>query len=60
MTSKEFTKLLKKEGFKEVKGRGKGSHQIWTDGRRVVTVQSHKGDLPKGTLNAMMKQAGLK
>ncbi len=60
MTSKEFTKLLKKEGFKEVKGRGKGSHQYWTDGTHIVTVPSHKGDLPKGTLNAMMKQAGLK
>ncbi|MFR7638256.1 MAG: type II toxin-antitoxin system HicA family toxin [Allobaculum sp.] len=60
MTTKEFEKLLKKSGFTKMKGRGKGSHQYWTDGNHFVTVQNHKGDFPKGTLNAMMKQAGLK
>ena len=39
--------------------RGKGSHVTLLYGRRFTTVPGHRGDLPKGTLAAMLKQLGL-
>ncbi|MEK7202480.1 MAG: type II toxin-antitoxin system HicA family toxin [Patescibacteria group bacterium] len=42
--------------------RQKGSHQIFYNSttKRRVTVPFHRRDLPKGTLNDILKQAGLK
>ena len=39
----------------------KGSHEIWwhPENRRRVTVPRHAGDLPEGTVRAIVKQAGL-
>lgn len=38
---------------------GKGSHEIWysatTD--KYTTVPKHRGDMPEGTLRAILKQA---
>ncbi len=60
MTPTEFKRMIKKLGFKPLKGRGKGSHEMWTDGTHTVIIENHKGDIKKGTLNAMLKQVGLK
>jgi predicted RNA binding protein YcfA (HicA-like mRNA interferase family) len=53
--------LLEKDGWYEV--RQKGSHRIFKhpvkNGIVVVPIHSKK-DVPKGTLNAILKQAGLK
>lgn len=60
MTFKEIDKILKADGWilKDVKG----SHYQYIHPSKSgkVTVPAHKGDIPKGTLNAIMKQAGLK
>lgn len=60
MTAKEILKELRKDGWKEVNQTGSHlqlKHPI-KSGR--VTVPVHSGDLPKGTLNSILKQAGLK
>jgi mRNA interferase HicA len=55
----DLIRILRKHGFEFV--RAKGSHQIFknrTTGKMTV-VPMHKGDLPKGTLLAIIKQAGI-
>ncbi len=62
MTIRQILKLLYNDGWKEVEGRTKGSHiqlkHPIKSGK--VTVPNHKGDLAPGTLNSILKQAGLK
>lgn len=38
-----------------------GSHEIWFNSRtnRYTTLPNHPGDLPEGTLRAILKQAGI-
>ena len=59
-TPKEMVKLLKKNGFAEVSQ--KGSHlKLKNEGTGVVViVPMHGKDLPSGTEQAILKQAGLK
>jgi mRNA interferase HicA len=59
MTAADLIRLLKQHGFEFV--RAKGSHQIFknrTSGKMSV-VPLHRGDLPKGTLLAILRQSGL-
>ena len=39
----------------------KGSHEIWwnPETRARTTVPHHPGDLPEGTMHAILRQAGL-
>jgi len=39
-----------------------GSHEIWyqSTGNRYTTIPNHPGDLPEGTLRAILRQAGIK
>ena len=59
MKANELIKLLEKNGF--ILQRIKGSHHLYKhpNGKRTV-VPLHNKDIPKGTLNAILKQAGLK
>jgi predicted RNA binding protein YcfA (HicA-like mRNA interferase family) len=54
----EVLKLLKKDGWEE--RAQKGSHlQLQHPSKSgKVTLPVHSGDLPKGTLNSILKQAG--
>ena len=38
-----------------------GSHEIWFHpvSRRYTTVPNHSGDVPEGTLRAILRQAGI-
>ncbi|WP_040734138.1 type II toxin-antitoxin system HicA family toxin [Thiocapsa marina] len=38
-----------------------GSHEIWFNGTtgRYTTVPNHPGDMPEGTLRAILKQADI-
>ncbi len=38
-----------------------GSHEIWQNpsSNRFTTIPNHHGDLPEGTLRAILKQAGV-
>ena len=60
MTAKEVIKLLKDNGWYE--DSQKGSHLQLKHLKKTgkVTVPVHNGDIPKGTLNSILKQAGLK
>ncbi len=60
MTGSELVKLLRKNGWTE--DRVAGSHHIMVKaGRRSVPVPVHgKKDLPKGLVDAICRQAGIK
>ncbi len=60
MSSKELIKLLKANGFKQVKGRGAGSHTIFKKGEITIPPVPHpKKDLPLGTVRQILKAAGI-
>lgn len=60
MTANEMIKNLTKDGWYEIQG--KGSHRQFKHASKPgkVTVAFHRGDIPKGTLNSIKKQAGWK
>lgn len=60
MKAKDLIKLLKKNGFKE-KRTPASSHRIYTkNGFPPISVPYHTKDIPLGTLNKILKDAGLK
>nr|WP_243343221.1 type II toxin-antitoxin system HicA family toxin [Anaerococcus sp. AGMB09787] len=61
MSSKEMIKLLKNNGFVEIKG-GKGSHRKFKNFKtgKATEVPFHSKDLKKGTEQKILKEAGLK
>lgn len=59
MKPKELIKLLQKNGFLFV--RQSGSHAIYKKSEEImVVVPIHNRDIPIGTLNGILKDAGLK
>lgn len=60
LTGKEMLKLLKKNGWKEI--RQEGSHHIMSkNGYPNISVPVHSNrDLKKGIEQALLKEAGLK
>lgn len=62
MTTREILKILHKDGWREVEARTKGSHLQLKHPSKPgkVTVPYHRGDIAPGTLNSILKQAGLK
>lgn len=61
-TVKEILKQLHADGWQEISNRTKGSHIQLKHPTKSgkVTVPNHSGDIPAGTLNSILKQAGLK
>jgi predicted RNA binding protein YcfA (HicA-like mRNA interferase family) len=57
---REIVKRLKRLGF-EFDRQAAGSHEIWFNpaSRRYTTIPNHTGDMPEGTLRAILKQAGV-
>jgi predicted RNA binding protein YcfA (HicA-like mRNA interferase family) len=57
---REVVKRLKRLGF-EFDRHAAGSHEIWFNPltNRYTTVPNHAGDMPEGTLRAILKQAGI-
>jgi predicted RNA binding protein YcfA (HicA-like mRNA interferase family) len=51
---------IKKFGF-EFDRQAAGSHEIWynQDTKRYTTIPNHPGDMPEGTLHAILKQREL-
>ncbi len=59
MTGRDLLKLLKANGW--VLDRVRGSHHILVKGSATVSVPVHGSrDGPKGTLNAILKEAGIR
>ena len=59
LSPRQVVAALKKAGFEE--RRQRGSHLFLWHAKReaVATVPMHTGDLPRGTLRAIIRQAGL-
>jgi predicted RNA binding protein YcfA (HicA-like mRNA interferase family) len=54
---RQVVKKLKALGF-EFDRQAAGSHEIWYNpsSRRYTTIPNHPGDLPEGTLRAILKE----
>jgi predicted RNA binding protein YcfA (HicA-like mRNA interferase family) len=59
LTPKKLVGILMNNGFEF--DRAKGSHHIYYNKKRkkLAIIPMHKKDLPKGTLMAILKQAGI-
>jgi predicted RNA binding protein YcfA (HicA-like mRNA interferase family) len=57
---REIVKRLKYFGF-EFDRQAAGSHELWVNPitNRYTTIPNHPGDMPEGTLRAILKQAGI-
>jgi predicted RNA binding protein YcfA (HicA-like mRNA interferase family) len=57
---RKVVKRLKALGF-EFDRQAAGSHEIWYNPttNRYTSVPNHPGDIPEGTLRAILKQAGV-
>jgi len=57
---REIIKRLKRLGF-EFDSQAAGSHEIWfnSETSRYTTVPNHSGDMPEGTLRAILKESGI-
>ena len=57
---REIIKRIKKYGF-EFHRHAAGSHEIWYNPttQRFTTIPNHTGDMPEGTLHAILKQANI-
>jgi predicted RNA binding protein YcfA (HicA-like mRNA interferase family) len=57
---RQITQRLKAFGF-AFDRQAAGSHEIWYNEQtnRYTTIANHPGDMPEGTLRAILKQAGI-
>lgn len=57
---REIVQRLKTLGF-QFDRQAAGSHEIWFNPskHRYTTIPNHPGDMPEGTLRAILKQAGV-
>lgn len=57
---REIVKILKSFGF-VFDRQAAGSHEIWfnPETNSYTTIPNHTGDMPEGTLRAILKQAGI-
>lgn len=57
---REIVKRLKAFGF-AFDRQAAGSHEIWYNEttNRYTTIPNHAGDMPEGTLRAILKEAGV-
>lgn len=57
---REIIKRLKQLGL-QFHRQAAGSHEIWFNPalNRYTTIPNHPGDMPEGTLRAILKQAGI-
>lgn len=57
---REIVKRLKAFGF-AFHRQAAGSHEIWFNAasNRYTTIPNHPGDMPEGTLRAILRQAGV-
>lgn len=59
-TAREIIKLLKKNGFEKISQNGSHAKFKNKETGKIAIVPVHNGDMPKGTEDNILKQAGLK
>ena len=57
---REIVRRLKVAGF-QLDRQAAGSHEIWFNALtgRYTTIPNHPGDMPEGTLRAILRQAAI-
>jgi predicted RNA binding protein YcfA (HicA-like mRNA interferase family) len=60
MDSTKLIRMLVEDGWEEVRVKGSHHHFKHPEKNGLVTVPHPKKDLPLGTTNSILKQAGLK
>lgn len=57
---RDIVKRIKRFGFSFYR-QGAGSHEIWynPETKKFTTIPNHPGDMPEGTLRAILKQANI-
>lgn len=60
MTVREIIKILRNDGWYETVQNGSHIQLKHSKKTGKVTVPNHSGDVSKGTLNSILRQAGLK
>lgn len=57
---RDIIRKIKKFGF-EFYRQAAGSHEIWYNPsqKKFTTIPNHPGDMPEGTLRAILKQADI-
>ena len=60
MDSGSLKKMLEKDGWYIVRTKGSHHHFKHSEKKGIVTLPHPKKDVPKGTVNSILKQAGLK
>lgn len=57
---RDIISILKRFGYGFYR-QAAGSHEIWYNPltKRFTTIPNHSGDMPEGTLRAILKQAGI-
>jgi mRNA interferase HicA len=60
VTSNELLRTLRRLGAEIDRGRGKGGHVMARLGGQFAMVPTGSGDLPTGTLRAILRQLGLR
>ena len=57
---REIVSRLRQFGF-EFRRQAAGSHEIWANPAtgKFTTIPNHPGDMPEGTLRAILRQAGI-
>lgn len=60
LSYRDITRKLRRLGF-ALDRTARGSHEIWwnPETRQRTTIPNHPGDLPEGTVRAIVKQAGV-
>lgn len=63
LSTRQLLNALRHAGFENAPARGKGSHHALfkreADGRLRLIIVPERRDIPKGTLAAILKQAGI-
>lgn len=60
LTARDVVRALEKAGFTVTRTSGSHARLVHVaDPRRAVTVPMHRGDVKRGTLHAIISQAGL-
>ena len=63
LSARQIMTALRKAGFQEAPERGKGSHRAFVrrdvDGKIRLVIVPYGKDIPRGTLCAILDQAGL-
>jgi predicted RNA binding protein YcfA (HicA-like mRNA interferase family) len=57
---RDVIRKLKENGF-SFRRQAAGSHEIWFNEqtRKFTTIPNHPGDMPEGTVRAIIRQAGI-